>query len=255
MQQKARNLKFVVIVGYIVVIVLSGWGIIWIYNEFVKFSDEDHSYEQRKELLMIGNTLAKMYQAESTIGLMSIDESLPLQREYSLLMDTIFTQIDTLKKFSKDPNLLTHIDSLDILLLRKKHSMEELIALRSYFENTTMKEITKTTVLSPKYKDDLSDLLKNIQEEHRDTNKIVGEKKGFFRRIQNAIAAQQDTLLDISSSSSSRTENLLIPIITDTISEFIQKVNKRSLLKKSAKVAQIVQWQNELYTINGQTIA
>jgi signal transduction histidine kinase/DNA-binding response OmpR family regulator len=95
----------------------------------------------------------------------------------------------------------------------------------------------------------------NSQTETVDTSLIIAEKKGFFRRIKDAIKPSQDTLKQISSRKQTNTIEFLMPTKVDTVAEFFREVNQAALNKNAALVIQVVQRQNELYTTNEQTIA
>jgi signal transduction histidine kinase/FixJ family two-component response regulator len=124
------------------------------------------------------------------------------------------------------------------------------------FEQNTVKEITRTTILSQKDLDKLNNIVNNNHELSRDTSVIVGEKKGFFKRIKDAIKSPQpDTLKQISSHSQTSSADFIVPTKTDTVAEFFREVNQAALKKNAALVVQVIQRQNELYTTNEQTIA
>jgi signal transduction histidine kinase/FixJ family two-component response regulator len=250
-------IKIIVIVGYVLLVSLAVFGIIWIYSELVKYSETNKPYEPRKELVIITNTLAVLYQAEGTVGLQTIAADPLLKQEYDSLMQTVFAQIDSLKKVSIDRELSIHVDSLNTLLLQKKKNTEELVRLMHDFETETVKEISRTTVLSKKDLDKLQNILqKNKTEVLEDTTVIVAEKKGFFKRIRDAIKSNQpDTLVQTSSLTRTNTEDVVLPTITDTIVDFIRDVNRVTQKRNASLALLVVQRQNELYRMNEQTIS
>jgi signal transduction histidine kinase/CheY-like chemotaxis protein len=248
--------KLIVIIGYVIMVALSISGIVWIYTEWLNFTKTSESRPQRQELVILSNTLATMYHAEGTVGLLSLVTDPGLSIEYDSLMTTIFCQIDDLKKNSKEPDLNMHLDSLNILLLRKKENTAELVQLVKSFQDNTIKEITNTTILNRNDLDALDNLLANTIHQTEDTSTIVGEKKGFFRRIGDAIkSANPDTLRQINSSSASTQQELVLPAIKDTLVEFIQEINKTAQKKNAAITVQLMLKQNELYSMNERTTA
>ncbi|GHV22710.1 hybrid sensor histidine kinase/response regulator [Clostridia bacterium] len=207
-------------------------------------------------MVILSNTLATMYHAEGTVGLLSLVTDSKLGVEYDSLMTTVFNQIDSLKKVSNEPVMNEHLDSLNLLLLQKKENTAELVNLVKSFQENTIKEITKTTILSRNDMDALDNLLTNTIQQSEDTTKIVGEKKGFFRRLGDAIkTSTPDTLQQISSSSTSTQQEMIVPVIRDTIVEFIREINKAAQKKNAEITVQLMLKQNELYSVNERTTA
>ena len=254
--QQSRYIKFIVIIGYVILVALAVFGIVWINNELVKFSETSKPLEPPKELVIISNTLTTMYQAEGTVGLLTIQKDSVLKQEYDSLMNVVFLQIDSLKNVSIDSDFIVSVDSLRVLLLQKKDNKEKLVQLMDLFENNTIKEITKETVFSQGNLDELNNILQNNTIEFvEDTTIIVGEKKGFFKRIRDAIVDNPDTIRQISNKTHTSTGEIVLPVLTDTIIEFIKEVNLVSQKKNASVVRQIVKRQGELYAMNEQTIS
>ena len=254
--QQSRYIKFIVITGYVILVALAVFGIVWINNELVDFSKTNKPLEPPKELVIISNTLTTMYQAEGTLGLLSMQKDSLLKQEYDSLMNVVFLQIDSLKNISINEEFASSVDSLGVLLHQKKKNKEELVQLMDHFENNTVKEITKEVVLSQRNLDELNDiLLNNTIEVIEDTTIIVGERKGFFKRIRDAITDQPDTLKQISNRTHTNTGEIVLPVLTDTIIEFIKEVNLVTQRKNASVVSQIVKRQSELYAMNERTIS
>ena len=256
--QPNQYIKFIVIVGYAILVALAVFGIVWINNELVKFSETSKPLEPPKELVIISNTLTTMYQAEGTLGLLTIQKDSVLKQEYDSLMAVVFLQIDSLKNVSIDLDFTTSVDSLATLLLQKKKNKDKLVQLMDHFENNTIKEITREVVLSQRNLDELNSILLNNKTEFvEDTTIIVGERKGLFRRIRDAIVSDRpDTLKQVSNrSSQTNTDEILLPLLTDTIVDFIKEVNLVSQKKNASIVRQMVRQQSELYAMNEQTIS
>ena len=255
--QQSRYIKIIVIIGYAILVALAVFGIVWINNELVRFSETSKPLEPQKELVIISNTLTTMYQAEGTLGLLTIQKDPILKQEYDSLMNVVFLQIDSLKNISIDPDFTVSVDSLGVLLLQKKKNKEELVKLMDHFESNTIKEITREVVLSQRNMDELNNILLNNKTEFvEDTTIIVGEKKGFFKRVRDAIVSgHPDTLKQISNRTHTNTDEIVLPILMDTITEFIKEVNLVSQKKNASIVRQVVQRQTELYEMNEQTIS
>ena len=249
--------KIIVIIGYVVMAALSIFGIVWIYLEWLNYTKTAQPRPQRQEeLVMLSNTLATMYHAEGTSGLLTLAADDGLKAEYDSLMTAIFNQINHLKKISEEPTLSEYLDSLNVLLLRKQENTTELVRLAKSIQADTIREFTRTTILSKKDIDALDDFLtKTIaQRTEEDTSQVVGERKGFFRRISDAIkSSDPDTLKQINTRSIITQQETILPTIKDTIIDFIRETNYVTQQKNAAILSLLMQKQNELYGVNGQT--
>jgi signal transduction histidine kinase/DNA-binding response OmpR family regulator len=249
--------KVIVITGYILLIALSIIGIAWIYSEWLNYTKGGIPYRQhRKELTLLSNTLAAMYHAESTVGLLALVTDSQLSQKYDSLTTASFARIERLRETSQDPGLNMQLDSLHLLLSRKKANTTELILLAQSFEADTLKQITRTTVLSQHDVSNLDKLLNHTFEQFQDTNLIVGKKKNVFRRIGEAIkSANPDTLREISSYSTFTKREAILPLLKDTLIELMRDINQASQRRNTALTARLLTKQNELYVINERTTA
>ncbi|GHT73398.1 hybrid sensor histidine kinase/response regulator [Bacteroidia bacterium] len=253
---QSNKTKLLVIIGYGLIVGVAIFGIVWIYKELVRFSDAFEPPKQRKELVILSNTLATLYHAEGTGGLLAIATDPNLLSEYDALMVNVFQQIDSLEKVSQETYLDQHLDSLKTLLLKKQANTNELVHLMRLFETSSVKEITNTTVLTSRDLDKLDNLLVNNIQQSKDTSVVVGEKKGFFRKLGDAFKSNKvDTMKQISSHSDESSHEIELATIKDTIVDFIRQINDVALKKNTALFVQLMQKQNELYGVNEKTTA
>ncbi|MDR1526944.1 MAG: response regulator [Dysgonamonadaceae bacterium] len=246
------RIKSIIIIGYVLLVALSIVGIVWIYTEWLNYTDGTIPRSQhQKELVMLSNTLTTMYHAEGTVGLLAFVTDPQLNQKYDSLTTASLSQIAHLKQISKEPVLNDQLDSLNILLLHKKENTTELVRLVQSFEADTLKQTIQMTILSQHDLDNLDNLLHSALEQLQDTNVIVGEKKNIFRRIGAAIKASgQDTLREINSYVTRTERELVLPILKDTIVEMIQDINLATQRRNTAITARLMLKQNELYGIN-----
>jgi signal transduction histidine kinase/CheY-like chemotaxis protein len=254
--RQSRNTKLIVIAGYGIMVALSIFGIVWIYREWLKYSELTEPRRERKELVILSNTLATMYHAEGTMGLLTLVTDTELSVEYDSLMTTVFNQIDYLKNISEEPYLNNLLDNLNVLLLKKQENTGELILLMKSFQDNTIRETTQKTIINRKDLDMLDSLLINTLQQFEDTTKIVGEKKGFFKKIGDVFKNNDtDTVKAINSRSSATQQELIIPFVKDTIVEFIKEINLVTQKKNAAVAYQLMLKQSELYSMNEKTTA
>jgi signal transduction histidine kinase/CheY-like chemotaxis protein len=249
--------KIIIIIGYVLLIALSIVGIAWIYSEWLNYTKGTIPYQQhQKELTILSNTLATMYHAESTVGLLGLVADPQLSQEYDSLTAASFAQIERLQKTSKEPALKVQLDSLNLLLSRKKENTTELFRLIQSFEADTLKQITQTTILSQHDLRNLDKLLNNTFEQFQDTNLIINKRKNVFRRIGEAIKSSgPDTLREINSYATVTKLEVVLPLLKDTIVDMIREINKSAQRRNAALTAQLLMKQNELYGINERTTA
>jgi len=232
-------------------VALAMTGIVKIYLEVIKShgQSKDNSI-LKKELLDLSNTLTTMYQAEGTASLLAFtDENENLKLEYDSLTNRVFDQIDSLRISSTDTVIDNSIDSLSALLLQKRKYASEMFELMASINKNVIKGFTKRTVISRGDTDKLKYLLANVTQEKNDTVHTVAEKKGLFRRLRDAVKSNDDTLTRISKSSQTEAKELMIPLLSDTIIDFINQIDKNVKTKNSQITRQLLTRQHELYTI------
>jgi len=226
-------------------------GIVTIYMEVIKsYGQSQENSNLKRELIDLSNTLTTMYQAEGTASLLAFaDEDKNLKQEYDSLTNRVFDQIDSLRITSTDSIINTSIDSLSSLLMQKRKYALEMFDLMASINTNIVKEFTKRTVITSGDTNKLNDLLASVTQDRADTIQIIPEKKGFFQRVKDAVKPNNDTLTHISKSSLFETKSLSIPLLSDTIIDFINKIDKHAKTKNSKITHQLLTRQHELYII------
>ena len=248
------NTRSIVIIGYCLLVVLAMTGIVTIYLELVKSHHLSQDAVLKKELINLSNTLTTMYQAEEIVSLLAFaDKDGKLKNEYDSLTNRVFEQIDSLRISSSDPVVDKSIDSLSSLLLQKRKYALEMFELISKVNNNTGNDFIKRTVISRKDTARLSNILINVTQDKGDTIQIVAEKKGFLQRIMDVVKSSSDTVTHISKSSVSEKKELMVPVLVDTIIDFIHGIDKQAQERNSKIVQQLFTRQQNLYVIKELT--
>ncbi|KAA6302366.1 MAG: Sensor protein EvgS [Candidatus Ordinivivax streblomastigis] len=251
-----RRTKILIFISYILITSVFIFGIGWIYREWVSYDQLTESQSSSKDLVILSNTLANMYHAEGTAGLLPLISDTILRIEYDSLMNSVFHKLEEMKKGSDNTSWKQHLDTLSLLLKKKQHNTEELVALVSPFTHSTWKEIKKSTTLGKQEINILDNLFANTQkEESQDTSVILKRKKGLWGRIGEAIKnTTPDTLQQITSNASTVINKAVIaPTLRDTIVDFIREIHYNFQKKNTALTAYLITKHNELYHINEQT--
>jgi signal transduction histidine kinase/DNA-binding response OmpR family regulator len=246
----------IIVIGYVALSTLLIVGIVRIYAEWL--NDMETSLPQsryQKELVALSNTLATLYHAEGTAGLLAVASDSLLASRYDSLTLASLTQITSLKQISEEQELTGLLDSLHTLLLQKKERTTELVKLARLYAADTLKQHTKT-ILLPRYQLEQLNRMLDTLEQVQDTTVVVGEKKNLFRRIGEAIKSSgHDTLLTINSHSTLARREWLLPVVRDTIVDIIREINVASQRRHAAITSQLLLKQSQLYQINERTTA
>ena len=182
----------IVVSGSCLLIALTLCGFIAIYLEIqqtLKISERPSTL--KRELIDLNNTLSSMYQAEGTVGFLSVVSNDNLKFKYDSLMNNVLTQISIMKFTSNNLEIFRHLDSLYILMIEKQQNATALFELMKNIEENTVKEITQTSISAWNDIDKLNKLLMNKTQEKEDTILIIGEKKGLFHRIVDAVTSSR----------------------------------------------------------------
>ena len=250
------NTRSIVILGYCLLVALALIGIATIYMELInshRQSTEDSLL--KKELINLSNTLTTMYQAEGTVSLLAFtDNGEALKQEYDSLSNRVFEQIDSLKHTSTDAVINNSIDSLSVLLSKKRDYALQMFQLMSQMDKDIIKKVTTRTIINGADLNTLDSLLAQITQEKDDTVHVVAEKKSVLRRLQDVFKSNvQDTVTHISKGSFSETKKLAVPMISDTIIDFIRDINVKAQNRNTKIFRELVSRQHELYIIKELT--
>jgi len=254
MKFSLTNTGSIVIIGYCLLVILAMTGIVTIYMELIKShrQSQDNSV-LKKELIDLSNALTTMYQAEGTAGLLAFTDNEKLKIEYDSLTYRIFDQIDSLRSISTDLNIVLGLDSLIALLSKKYDNALEMFRLTRLIDRNVVKEISEKSIITRDNIDKLNDLLANVTKIEVDTVQVIAKKRNFFRRVRDVVKTNKDTITQISKSYVSEKEELAIPLMSDTIVEFIHGINKDMQRKNAKIIQQLIVRQRELYTIKELT--
>lgn len=250
MKLPSLNTRSIVIAGYCLLVILAMTGIVTIYFELIKSHRQSNGNSDfKRELIDLSNTLTTMYQAEGTASLLAFAENDKLKLEYDSLSYRVFDQIDSLRLIATAPDIKLSIDSLSVLLLKKRDNALEMLQLMKQVDKNVLNEIAKRTTVTRSDVDKLNALLADVTKHRIDTVKVIAPKKGFFQRIGDAVKSNTDTLTQISKSSISESSELLVPVLSDTIVQFFKQIDKTIQKKNAEIIQQMLARQHELYII------
>lgn len=252
MSKKINPTKVIVVVGFIMLISLSLFGIALIYNELVKFSEASDTTGERRELVIISNTLADLYRAESAGNLLAAERLPNIRQEYDSLMTQVYVQIDSLKKITDQEDLRIHLDSVVTLLGQKEQNTFKMFQLLdSINKRSTKMQQSKTTILSKKDIDDLDRLLKETTQNQDTTVTIKTQKKSFLRRVKDVFNKQvEDSAIHISRNQLQSIDSIYVPTVVDTVVQYVNEIVFENEKKNLLYTHQLVSRQSKMHKMN-----
>ncbi|MFT3795247.1 ATP-binding protein [Flavobacterium sp.] len=159
--RQPRSTKGKVILGYLLLFVIAAVSVWFVYSEILKIAlPEKDINAENKKILQVSNAIANLYAAE-TVGRNSILTGSSKDFDaYNKILDSVNLQIEAIKKQS-DAAQLGKLDTIQDLLRRKRHSINEIILFRNYYneKNTFDRAVGQIT----KVKDSLNRRVKPIQ--------------------------------------------------------------------------------------------
>ncbi len=200
LSQSLSKTKVWVIAGYILVVLVMIWGLITIYNNLVSFSEKKIRGEDMSQLIVVGNTISKLYELESEQNLLSATSARSYFEKYDSLKPIIRQNIDSLRTMSGNhPIRIAKIDSIDLYLSLKEANMREIVLLLDSIRNAP--QIIRETFSSYRPKNLNSDIESYLKSKNvivsdsakNDTTVVRKERKKLFGRLRDAIVGKQDS--------------------------------------------------------------
>lgn len=232
--KSSSNIKTLIILGYLLVVSVMIIGLITIYNNLVEFSEKRVRDEDRSELIIVGNTISKLYEVENTKDLSSVDMAENYFFKFDSIQPYINQNLDSLKTFSSDSSRIQTLDSIIILLDDKNRNLKEIAALLDSIQKSPILEKKYESTFIPKVlNEDIQDYLKknNLKQPevlaNNDTTVLRGEKKGFFSRIRDAVVGKTDSTIVVEKGN--KKSEVDIKLVVDTIVNMVRYSEKLNL--------------------------
>jgi signal transduction histidine kinase/CheY-like chemotaxis protein/HPt (histidine-containing phosphotransfer) domain-containing protein len=251
----APKIKLFITIGYVVLLALVVYGVVRIYSELMRFSKQEPPFNERKELVMIGNVLSSLYESETLI------ESLftPFGNTYrELLFDSlqqrVVQQMDSLKSWATDPSILTSLDSVSVLLEKKFVNIQSMIQLSDSLDRVPFRKKSITTILSQKKLKDLIRISKMYNRTHADSVHVQVRKKTLMKRLSDVFKSEVKDSVYVKRNSAGEVVDSILPItnMEDTISKFLTDVVLDYDKKREMLTAQLVYRQSQLHQTNNE---
>ena len=128
-KQNSLKIKFTVIIGYFLVVVVMAFGLVVLYRNLVDYSNKRISNEDMSELLIVGNTLSMLYEIESEQNLINADNAEQYFLKYDSISPKIKANLVELKQVAADSSRVEKLDSIELLVDRKRENLQGVAVL------------------------------------------------------------------------------------------------------------------------------
>ena len=131
MDKKSKNrFTFKIIFSYLVLALLALASGYFIYSEIDTYLSTETSKDNDEKLLKTGSFLTELYEAEGLSKLALQNKTKEDFNAYSLKIDSIFVEVDSLKQLTNNENQRKLLDSVQVLLQQKVSNSNDLILLK-----------------------------------------------------------------------------------------------------------------------------
>jgi Signal transduction histidine kinase len=155
----------------------------------------------------VGNTLSKLYEIESDQSLFSAESAQQYFDSFDSIVPEIKTNLDSLKQLATDSSRVTKLDTIKLLIDRKRVNLREVaVLLDSIRRAPRITRQTESSYVPKELNKEISDFLesKNFNTpsvNESDTSVVRGERRGFLDRVRNVFVDRPDSTIVIQSKS------------------------------------------------------
>jgi len=220
-KQGSLKIKFTVIIGYFLVVVVMAFGLVTLYRNLVDYSNKRISNEDMSELLIVGNTLSMLYEIESEQNLINADNAEQYFLKYDSISPKIKTNLAELKRVAADSSRIEKLDTIELLVDRKRENLQEVAVLLDSIRRAPRIVLQTESSYAPlRLNREITDYLEsknlNSADTHQnDTSVVVGNRRGFLDRVRDVFVARTDSTVVIEKKSIVSESDL--KLIVDTI--------------------------------------
>ncbi|MDR1120630.1 MAG: response regulator [Dysgonamonadaceae bacterium] len=253
-KKRAYKIKLLIIIGYSILLLLVVYGVVRIYSELRRFSEQESPFEERKEFVKISDVLASLYESEAmSRTLFSSTNTRSGLLAYDSLQNLVVLKIDSLKDLTTDTFVSESLDSVLVLLNMKCNNTHSIFQLMDSINRVPFKEKSITTLLSRKQIADLNNLSKiYTQQKQQDSVIVQVQKKTFSKRLSDVFRSNVKDSVFVKTRQANEQIDSIIPfqIVEDTIASFVTDVLLEYDRKRELLTAQLLRKQEYMYQTN-----
>ena len=199
MKERNRFITGKVVVGSLLLIAIAVYAVSYIYNIVEQVAVEDFSDNQnRTKIYLVTNTLSLLYESEA-LGQLIVMQQGEITH-FNRTLNKARHNLDSLRTYITDSVQLHKIDTIELLLERKRWNARRLL--------DTWKEANTDSLYIVNFERIMAipdTVINELQVQERievkqDTVVVPRRKRGFFRRLAEAFApAKEDTSIVVNS--------------------------------------------------------
>lgn len=146
MVQKPKSVKYKVLTGYFLLFLIAVVSVWFVYTEILKNVAPARIDNDNTKIIQISNTVADLYASEAVGRNAILTGTTKDYNRYSSIIDSISSTIDTIKE-GVEENQVQKFDSIQLLLERKRNSINEIIQYRKNYSEDYRKAIGRISVV------------------------------------------------------------------------------------------------------------
>lgn len=174
-----------VVIGYAALIVIAVFSLLYIYGVVRQIaSEEDINSVPRQKIYLVTNTQTLLYESEAMGQLLNMEEE--DFGHFNETLDRAHANMDSLRQLVTNDSLLLKMDTIDMLIERKRMNTEALMEIwKEANKDLYAKNIEKALASQVAPVEE-----KDVKEEHlskKDTVVVTSQKRGFLKRLKEVF--------------------------------------------------------------------
>lgn len=220
-QKAPAKIKFVVILGYVLIVAVMLLGLFAVYFNLVDYSAKKLDRAEMSELLIVSNTLSMLYEIESDQNLVNAENAALYLSKFDSITPKIAVNLTDLKNLTQDSSRIMKLDTIQDLVESKRENLQEIAVLLDSISRAPRIIVDQQSTYVPsKLNKEIVEYLEKNQlskpaDNLNDTSVVMGDRKGFLDRVRNVFVARTDSMLVIEKTTILPEDNL--KLIVDTI--------------------------------------
>ena len=218
-----KKMKFTVIAGYLLVVVVMTLGLYCLYRNLVNYSSQKIRNEDLSTLLIVGNTLSKLYEVESDQNLFTAENARQYFLRYDSLVPEIHHNLILLKQTTHHPSHVNKVDTIVRLINDKKENLQAVALLLDSLNRMpevtgnehTFRVIVDTLINKVRYSEQLD---------------MARQKE-----LQRVFSQQLDTMYTTNRMLTARIDDLLKDIEQDEMSNSLRLVTEKGQILRGSQ--------------------
>lgn len=199
MKERNRFITGKVVVGYLLLIAIAVYSVSYIYSIVEQVAVEDFSDSQnRTKIYLVTNTLSLLYESEA-LGQLIVMQQGEIGH-FNRTLNKARHNLDSLRTYITDSMQLHKIDTIELLLERKRWNAHRLLDTWREANTDSLYIVNFERIMAVP-----DTVINELQVQERievkqDTVVVPRRKRGFFRRLAEAFApAKEDTSIVVNS--------------------------------------------------------